>query len=90
MGFRGLKQLMLHFPRWRRGVRGQIKAASREILSLPVSRLIEELRARYNDLQAVLVFLGEIQRDIIEVGEQLKEQPKIDGDLSNIVITYLS
>jgi predicted ATP-dependent protease len=82
-----LKQLMLQFPRWRREVQGQIKAASREILSLAVSQLIEELRLRYSELQAVLEFLDEIQRDVIEVGEQLKEQAKNEGDLSNIVIT---
>ncbi len=82
-----LRQLMLQLPRWRRELQVQIKQASREILNLAVGHLIEELKSRYSDLSAVLAFFDEIQRDVIEVGEQLKEQPKSEGDLSNIVIT---
>jgi len=82
-----LKQLMHQFPRWRRELQVQIKDASREILGLAVGHLIEELKAHYGDLSAVLAFLDEVMRDVIEVGEQLKEQPKNEGDLSNIVIS---
>ncbi len=82
-----LKQLMLQFPRWRRELQVQIKDASREILGLAVGHLIEELKGHYSELSAVLAFLDAVMRDVIEVGEQLKEQPKSDGDPSNIVIT---
>lgn len=82
-----LRQLMLQFPRWRRELQVQIKAASREILGLAVGHLIEELKSRYSDLSTVQSFLDEVQRDVIEVGEKLKEQPKSENDLSNIVIS---
>jgi len=82
-----LKQLMLQFPRWRRELQLQIKDASSEILGLAVGHLIEELKARYSDLSEVRAFLDEVLRDVIEMGEQLREQPKNEGDLSNIMIT---
>lgn len=82
-----LKQLMVQLPRWRRELQVQIKQASREILGLAVGHLIEELKGHYGDLKEVLAFLDEVMRDVIEVGEQLKEQPKSEGDLANIVIT---
>lgn len=82
-----LKQLMLQLPRWRRDVQAQIKEASRDILSLAVGHLIEELKEQYADLPEVLAFLDEVMHDVVEEGEQLREQPKADGDLSNIVVS---
>ena len=82
-----LKQLMLQFPRWRRELQGQIKQASRDTLSLAVGHLIEELKERYGDLDVVLAFLDEVRDDVIEVGEQLREQPKGDADLAGIVLS---
>ncbi len=82
-----LKQLMHQFPRWRRELQAQIKEASRDILGLAVGHLIEELKARYADLDAVRAFLDEVLRDVIEMGEQLREQPKSEGDLSSLVIS---
>jgi lon-related putative ATP-dependent protease len=82
-----LKQLMLQFPRWRRELQVQIKEASREIIGLAVGHMIEELKARYSDLSEVLAFLDEVMHDVIEMGEQLREQPKNEGDLSSIVIS---
>ncbi|HEX8980827.1 MAG TPA: ATP-binding protein [Parasulfuritortus sp.] len=82
-----LKQLMMQLPRWRREVQAQIKTASRETLTLAAGHLIEELKERYTDLPAVLAFLDEVMHDVVEVGEQLREQPKADGDLSNLVVS---
>ena len=82
-----LKQLMLQFPRWRRELQGQIKQASRDTLSLAVGHLIEELKERYGDLDVVLAFLDEVRDDVIEVGEQLREQPKGDADPAGIVLS---
>jgi lon-related putative ATP-dependent protease len=82
-----LKQLMLQFPRWRRELQAQIKQASRDTLGLAVGHLIEELKERYKDLDAVLGFLDEVMDDVIEVGEQLREQPKGDADLAGIVLS---
>jgi len=82
-----LKQLMHQFPRWRRDLQAEIKQASRDILSLAVGHLIEELKGRYTGVVAVLTFLDEVLRDVIEMGEQLREQPKSEGDLSSLVIS---
>ncbi len=81
-----LKQLMHQFPRWRRELQVQIKQASRDILSLAVGHLIEELKARHADLAAVLAFLDEIMRDVVEMGEQLREQPRGEGEAAGIVV----
>lgn len=75
-----LKQLMLQLPRWRRDTQAQIKDASREILQLAVGHLIEELREHYEDLPEVLAFLDEVMNDVVEEGEQLREQPKPEGE----------
>jgi lon-related putative ATP-dependent protease len=82
-----LKQVMLQFPRWRRELQARIKAASRDTLGLAAGHLIEELKERYGDLDVVLAFLDEVMHDIIEVGEQLREQPKSEGNLANIVFS---
>ncbi|WP_153111093.1 Lon protease family protein [Propionivibrio limicola] len=82
-----LKQLMVQFPRWRREVQAQIKEASRETLSLAVGHLIEELKDEYQDLPDVLHFLDEVMHDIVEEGEQLREQPRGEGDASNMVVS---
>ncbi len=82
-----LRQLMLQLPRWRRDTQSQIKEASREFLSLAVGHLIDELRDNYSDLPEVLAFLDDVTNDVIEEGEQLREQPKSDGDTSSSVIS---
>lgn len=82
-----LKQLMSQLPRWRREVQAQIKEASRETMGLAVGHLIEELKGRYSDLAEVVAFLDEVMRDVIETGEQLREQPRSEGDFSNLVIS---
>jgi hypothetical protein len=81
-----LKQLMLQFPRWRRELQAQIKQASRDTLELAVGHLVEELKERYGDLEEVLRFLDEVRRDVIEVGEQLRDQPKGEAEPGNIVL----
>ncbi len=75
-----LKQLMHQFPRWRRELQAQIKQASRDVLGLAVGHLIEELKGRYADLADVLAFLDEVLRDVVESGEQMREQAKVEGE----------
>ncbi len=77
-----LKQLMHQFPRWRRELQARIKQASRDVLGLAVGHLIEELKGRYADLADVLAFLDEVLRDVVESGEQIREQAKIEGEVA--------
>jgi lon-related putative ATP-dependent protease len=81
-----LKQLMHQLPRWRREMQAQIKEAGRDVLGLAVGHMIEELKGHYTDLDEVQAFLDQVMHDVIETGEQLREQPKADGDLSGIVV----
>jgi lon-related putative ATP-dependent protease len=82
-----LHKLMHQFPQWRREMQTRIKEASRETMSLAVGHLIEELKERYTDLLNVLEFFDEVMRDVIESGEELREQPKSDGDMSGVVVS---
>ncbi|NTV96394.1 MAG: AAA family ATPase [Thiobacillus sp.] len=82
-----LKQLMLQFPRWRRERQLQIRDASREILGLAVGHLIEELKGQYADLTDVQAFLDEVMHDVLEMGEQLRTQPKGEGDMAGLVFS---
>lgn len=82
-----LKQLMSQLPRWRREVQAQIKDTSRETVGNAVGHLIEELKGHYGDLDEVVAFLDEVMHDVIESGEQLREQPRNEGDFSDIVIS---
>ncbi|MBI3140246.1 MAG: AAA family ATPase [Rhodocyclales bacterium] len=77
-----LHKLMHQFPRWRRDMQDRIKEASRDAMRLAVGHLIEDLKERYTDLLNVLGFLDEVMRDVIEMGEELREQPKPDGEVA--------
>lgn len=82
-----LHKLMHQFPQWRREMQTRIKQASRETMGLAVDHLIEELKERYTDLLNVLGFLDEVRRDVIESGEELREQPKTEGDASGVIVS---
>ncbi|MBK6631300.1 MAG: AAA family ATPase [Betaproteobacteria bacterium] len=82
-----LHKLMHQFPQWRREMQVRVKEASRDTMSLAVGHLIEELKERYTDLLNVLSFLDEAMRDVIESSEELREQPKTDGDMSGVIVS---
>jgi len=80
-----LRQLMLQFPRWRRELQVAMKEASREHLGLAAGHLIEELKAGYADLPAVVAFLDEVMHDVVETGESLREPSRPETELSALV-----
>ncbi len=82
-----LHKLMHQFPQWRREMQVRVKEASRETMGLAVGHLIEELKGRYTDLLNVLEFLDNVMRDVIESGEELREQSKSDGDASGVLVS---
>ena len=82
-----LHKQMHQFPQWRREMQVRVKEASRDTMSLAVGHLIEELKERYTDLLNVLSFLDEAMRDVIESSEELREQPKTDGDMSGVIVS---
>lgn len=82
-----LHKLMHQFPRWRRELQGRIKQESRDTMRLAVGHLIEDLKERYTDLLNVLEFLDEVMRDVIEIGEDLREQSKSESDIGAVALT---
>ncbi len=75
-----LHKLLQQFPRWRREMQAQIREASRETLELAVGHLIEEIKEHYPDLPAVQSFLDDVLCDVVEVGQELREQAAKSGD----------
>jgi lon-related putative ATP-dependent protease len=82
-----LHKLMAQFPRWRREMQARVKEVSRNTMRLAVGHMIEELKERYADLQNVLDFLDAVQEDVVESAEELREQPKTEGDMSGVVVS---
>lgn len=82
-----LQKLILQFPRWRRESQGKIKAASRDALRAAVGHLIDELRGNYADLPAVLEHLDAIEKDVVEIGDTLRESQKTEGEMETLLFT---
>jgi len=82
-----LGKLLHQFPRWRRETQAKIREASREAMSMAVSHMVEELKGRYTDLPEVLAYLGAVERDVIETGEELRESQKSEGETITVTMT---
>lgn len=82
-----LHKLLAQFPRWRREMQARVKEVSRNTMRLAVGHMIEELKERYADLGNVLDFLDAVQNDVVESAEELREQPKTEGDVSGVVVS---
>lgn len=82
-----LHKLLHQVPRWQREFHAQIRQAGRDAVSLAVGHLIEELKATYADLPEVLSFLDRVECDVIETGENLREQERAEGDTVSISMT---
>lgn len=82
-----LHKLLAQFPRWRREMQARVKEVSRNTMRLAVGHMIEELKERYADLRNVLDFLDAVQEDVVESAEELREQPKTEGDMSGVVVS---
>jgi lon-related putative ATP-dependent protease len=80
-----LHKLISQFPRWRRDLQSSIKELSREAMRLAVGHLIEELRPGYADLPEVGDFLEQVQADVIETGESLRESSKSEAEAENLL-----
>lgn len=80
--------LLLHqFPRWRRETQGKLKTAAATALQGAVGHLVEELQQRYADLPEVLAHLQAVEKDIVEVGENLRDSQKSEGEMEALLFT---
>jgi predicted ATP-dependent protease len=82
-----LQKLLHQFPRWRREMQSRLKDVSRDTMRLAVGHLVEELKEHYKDLANVSEFLDQVLEDVVDSAEELREQPKGEGDISGVVVS---
>lgn len=82
-----LRKLLAQLPRWRREMQHRMREATREALALAVGHLIDELQEGYRDLPEVLAYLDEVRADVVEVGENLREQTRTEGEATEISVS---
>jgi lon-related putative ATP-dependent protease len=61
-----LAKLLKNFPVWRKETKRKLQALNREIAELAVNHSVDELIEKYTKQAAVLGYLNEVQKDIIE------------------------
>ncbi len=61
-----LAKLLKNFPVWRKETKRKLQALNREIAELAVNHSVDELIEKYTKQAAVLRYLNEVQKDIIE------------------------
>ena len=66
-----LQATLRQAPRWEREHREKLRAINREVTRLAVDHLIEEIRKTYEDLPAIVDWLDEVERDIVDNAEIL-------------------
>jgi predicted ATP-dependent protease len=66
-----LQATLRQAPRWEREHRDRVREINRELTSLAVDHLIEEIRKKHEDLPDVLAWLEAIERDIVDKAESL-------------------
>ena len=75
-----LHHLLQALPRWRREMHQRIREATRDAMGLAAGHLVEEVKAEFANLPLVGRFLDEVRQDVVEAGEQLREQSAGDDE----------
>ena len=75
-----LQQVLHELPRQRRQVQQRIREATRDAMASAAGHLIDELKEAFQGLPGVHAFLDEVRQDVIESGEQLREQPVTEDE----------
>jgi lon-related putative ATP-dependent protease len=71
-----LEGLVRRVPDWERKHREAVRALNHEVTKFAVDRMIEEIRNLYRDLPAVLEYLEEVERDIVENSDDFLPQAR--------------
>jgi lon-related putative ATP-dependent protease len=77
-----LRELMHQLPRLRRDMQSRLRQATRETMGYAAGHLIEELKESFAVHPGVLAFLDEVLKDILDAGQQLREQRSEDEEAS--------
>lgn len=85
-----LTQLMHELPRLRRELQTRIRDASRDTMTLAAGHLLDELKESFAAHDQVVRFLDEVLKDVVEAGEQLRQQQDEDDEESDSISGSLS
>ena len=69
-----LVELMHSLPRMRREMQNRVREATRDTMGYAAGHLVDELKEQFAAHPTVLSFLDEVLKDVIEAGQQLREQ----------------
>lgn len=61
-----LEKLLKYFPVWRKETKRMLQALNREVAELAVNHSIDELIEKYAKQEAILGYLNDVQKDIID------------------------
>jgi lon-related putative ATP-dependent protease len=61
-----VSQILRHLPRWERELRERVRNLNREVTTLAVAGLIDDLQDKYSDLPAVAEYLQAVEEDVID------------------------
>jgi len=80
-----LEALVRRIPDWERKHREAVRALNHEVTKFAVDHMIEEVRNLYRDLPAVVGYLEDVERDIVENSDDFMPQARqmIGGGLEN-------
>lgn len=75
-----LQSIMAQFPKWQRETADKIKELNREVSAFALKPLMDEIRARYKEVEEVLRYLDEVKNDMIEnFGQFLEKDTPEEG-----------
>lgn len=77
-----LLDMMHQLPRVRREMQTRLREATRDTMGYAAGHLIEELKEQFAAHPTVLAFLDEVLKDILDAGQQLREQRSEDEEPS--------
>jgi lon-related putative ATP-dependent protease len=69
-----LQKILQQVPGWQRQMREELEELNRQMASLAVGSLIDELRRKYGDFEPVVEHLNEVQEDVVNNAEQFLPQ----------------
>lgn len=71
-----LEALMRKVPDWERQHREAVRALNHEVTKFAVDHMIQEVQTLYRDLPAVVEYLEEVERDVVENAEDFMPQAR--------------
>ena len=61
-----LQEVMREAPHWEREHREKLRELNRSVTEFVVGHMIEELRGRYTEMPAVVAYLDDVRKDVVE------------------------